>query len=198
VSDYTVAIDTISISGDVLLGEERLQRAKLLFGGAGGAEKVRAAADEQGHFNVVLPRRGTWMVEVEASEEDVFASTKVEVPPDAERVDIKLPDTEVSGWVVGTNGERLSSAEVLLLLPNSARPRRTDNAGNFAFRGVAGGTVRLQATNAATREASTVAEVVVPSAGKVSNIALTIEGLRSVAGIVRAGSAWASVVSPRD
>lgn len=181
--DYTLSLDVASISGKVTIGDSPLPSARLLFGGSGGAEKIRTTTDGDGHFAANLPRRGKWIVDVDAPQSGVAATTQISI--DNDRADIALPSTEVSGWVRDGNGKRLPGARVLLLSEGRPLTRVSEGDGLYRFRGISGGLASLQATDPRTHDYSKSVEVNVPTDGTLQNIELTLEGVRPVKVIVR-------------
>lgn len=182
-SDYTIRIDVGAVSGTVTIGDSPLPSANLLFGGSGGAEKIRSTTDKDGHYNVTLPRRGKWIVDVDAPKEAVAATAEVSI--DKDEVDINLPASEVSGWVRDADGKRLSGARVTLFA--NARPmlRTSEGDGTFRFRGVHGGSAHLRASDPRTHDYSKDVEVTVPEDGRVENVELNLEAVRPLKGVVR-------------
>lgn len=183
--EQLVTLEIAALTGTVTIGDETLPNATLTFGGSGGSEKVSTTADDTGRFKVVLPRRGKWTVDVDAPEAFVSASVAVEVPAEESDVDVELPSTEIAGWVTGPGGARVSGADVELMLEKGVRKRPSDGDGTFRFRGLPGGTARIRASDPRTRGYSRIVEVRVPDEGVASNVALIIEGLREVRGVVR-------------
>jgi len=181
--DYTVSLDVISISGKVTIGDSPLSSAHLLFGGSGGAEKIRTTTDRDGHFVANLPRRGKWIVDVDAPQDGVAATTDVSIEKD--EVDIALPSTEVSGWVRDANGKRFSGARVLLLSHGRPLTRLSAGDGVFRFRGISSGVASLRTNDPRTRDYSEPVEVNVPENGALQNVELTLESVRPVKVIVR-------------
>ena len=185
-SEYAVHLDVSPISGTVTIGDSPLPSANLLFGGSGGAEKVRGTTDQDGNFTVNLPRRGKWIVDVDAPKEDVAATTEVSIQKDNDEVDIRLPSTEVSGRVRDANGKHVAAARVTLLSSSGrAMMRTSDSDGTFRFRGVESGSAHLQAIDVRTHDYSKQTEVAVPDAGGVQNVELSLESVRSLKGVVR-------------
>lgn len=182
-SEYPLQVDVNTVKGMVTIDDLAVPSARLLFGGSGGAEKIHATTDRDGHFTVVLPRLGTWIVDVDAAEESIAATTEVVI--EREEVEIALPGTEVSGWVRDADAQRVPGARVLLFAGAGAMQRTTDKEGNFRFRGVRAGTVQLRANDPKTRDSSGEISVTVPEAGKIANVEMTLESVRSLQGIVR-------------
>lgn len=185
VAEYIVRVDVSAVSGKVSIGDSPLPSANLLFGGSGGAEKVRAATDGDGHFTVSLPRRGKWIVDVDAPAEAVAATTEVSIENDKDEVEISLHSTEVSGWVRDADGKRFPSARVMLLSNGRPMSRTSDSDGNFRFRGVQAGSAHLRASDPRTHDYSKEVEVTVPDDGRIENIELSLESVRSLKGVVR-------------
>jgi len=185
IADYTVRVSVSPISGTVTIGDSPLPSANLLFGGSGGAEKVRAATDGDGYFTVNLPRRGKWIVDVSAPKEAVAATIEVTIEKDKDEVDIPLPSTEVSGWVRGADGQRSPGARVMLLSNGRPMSQTTDSDGTFRFRGVPAGSGQLRASDPRTHDYSKDTEVTVPDGGRIENVELTLESVRSLKGVVR-------------
>ncbi|HEX2059977.1 MAG TPA: carboxypeptidase-like regulatory domain-containing protein, partial [Thermoanaerobaculia bacterium] len=189
-AEQLVTLEIATLAGTVTIGDEALPNATLQFGGSGGSEKVHVKADDTGKFEIVLPRRGQWTVDVDAPDASVAASVRVDVPADASEIEIELPSTEITGWVNGPGGERVAGADVELMLEKGVRRRPTGSDGTFRFRGVQSGAVRIRASDPRTRGYSRIVEVRVAEEGLTPNVALTIESLREVKGVVRSnGSA---------
>ena len=186
--DYTVKLDLATLTGSVTLGGTKLPGASLLFGGSGGAAKIRAKADEEGRFEVTLPRVGAWLVDVTEPRAAVATSVKVSIPDGAESVRIELPDHEISGWVRDSEGQRLPNATVELFVGSvGVQTRPTDSSGVFRFRGVPPGVAILRATDPRTKEYSAESRVTLSEGGNVENVELNIESLRGIHGFVRSG-----------
>jgi len=182
-TDYEVNLDVSSVSGKVTIGDSSVPSATLLFGGSGGVEKIRTATDLDGRFTVNLPRRGKWIVDVDAPQEAIATTTEISIEKDD--VDIKLPSTEVSGWVLDANGKRLSAVPVTLLSAGRPMVRTSEGDGLFRFRAIHDGPVHLQARDPRTHDYSKRIEVNVPEDGKVENIELSLESVRTIKGAVR-------------
>jgi hypothetical protein len=181
VDDYFIDVTVNSVSGKVTIGDSPLPAAHLLFGGSGGAEKIRAVTDRDGHFAATLPRRGTWIVDVEAPQEGVAATTEVSI--DNDEVDIALPSTELSGSVRDAEGKPAAGARVLLFSAGRPFMRLTERDGTFRFKGLGSGAAFLEARDPRTRDYSKRVEVAVPENGTV-NVDLTLESVRPVKVIV--------------
>jgi hypothetical protein len=183
VSDYTVRLDVSAVSGTVKIGDFPLASANLLFGGSGGAEKIRATTDGGGHFAVNLPHRGKWVIDIEDSKEGVAATTEVSINKD--EIDISLPNTEVSGSVLDAEHKRSPAARIMLLSNGRVMYRTSDPDGSFRFRGIQAGSAHLQASDPRTHDYSRDAEVAVPDDGRIQNVELDLESVRPFKGVVR-------------
>jgi hypothetical protein len=183
--DYTIHVDVSPVSGRVTIADSPLPSANLLFGGSGGAEKIRATTDQDGNYTVTLPRRGKWIVDVAAPKDGVAATAEVTIEKDKDNADIALPSTEVSGWVRAADGKRLADARVLLLSNGRPAYRITDSSGNFRFRGIQAGSVSLQASDPHTHDYSKEVEVSVPDTGSVDNVELNLESVKIIKGLLR-------------
>jgi len=182
ISDYNVNVDVNSVSGKVTIGDSPLPSARLLFGGSGGGEKIRAVTDRDGHFAANLPRRGKWIVDVEMPQEGVAATTEVSIEKD--EVDIALPSTELSGSVRDADGKPAAGARVLLFSDGRPLMRITANDGTFRFKGLSGGPASLDAQDPRNHDYSKRVEINVPENGTVDNVELTLESVRPVKVIV--------------
>lgn len=142
----------VEVEGIALLGDEPLA-AQLWFGGRRGARRIQTHSDEEGRFEVVLPEPGRWSVEVSSAELEIQRTlSAVEVAePEGEgaaELEIRLPDTLVSGHVVDPAGERARGAVVTLVDPAAGeRPviLRSDDQGEFTVRGLGFGQISASA-----------------------------------------------------
>ena len=184
-TEYPLAIDLNAVGGIVKFGATPLANARLLFGGSGGKEKVRVKADPEGRFSVTLPRRGKWIVDVLEESSEVSATTEVTLDEMDHELEIVLPETELSGWVVDGKGNRFPSAEVLALSEGRPQSRRAAADGTFRFRGLPAGAVRIRATDPRTTAYSTTVSLELPQ-GKLEGVELKVEELRKIAGLVTA------------
>ncbi|HYC89398.1 MAG TPA: carboxypeptidase-like regulatory domain-containing protein [Thermoanaerobaculia bacterium] len=186
--DSTLTLHPIALEGTVKIGGNALPRASLLFGGSGGAQKIRVKADEEGRFTVTLPRAGEWPVDVTASAESVATTARVTVADGDQSVAIDLPAGELSGWVRDSSGQRLAGARVELFAGGGVLSRVTDAEGVFRFRGVPAGALSVRATDPRNEEYSPESRVTMADGGgRIENVELKIESLRSIHGFVRSG-----------
>lgn len=153
-----IEIDLVSLRGEVLLGKEPLS-ATLYFGGRHAALGSRMESDQDGEFHGVLPRGGTWLVEIDSPEPVLSTHSRVEVQARGDgtaRVTIRLPDTRVFGRVVEEEG-RPVKARVFADSGQGSVEVSTQEAGSFEIRGLPAGLVRLSA-EAGSREGRLVSD----------------------------------------
>lgn len=141
-----IEIDLVSLQGEVLLGEEPLS-ATLYFGGRHAALGSRMESGEDGEFHGVLPREGTWIVEVDSLEPGLSTHARVQIQARADgtaRVAIRLPDTRIFGKVVAEEGGP-AKANVFAESGEGSVEVDTREDGSFEIRGLPAGAVRLSA-----------------------------------------------------
>lgn len=141
-----IEIDLVTLQGEILLGEEPLS-ATLYFGGRHAALGSRMESDEDGEFHGVLPREGTWLVEVESTVPALSTHSRIEVEASRDgkaRVTIRLPDTRVFGKVVEEAG-RPAKASVFAESGEGSVDIDTRDDGSFEILGLPPGPVRLSA-----------------------------------------------------
>ncbi len=116
-SFWPIELPLVEVKGRILLGDEPLPDALLIFGGATGSESTELTADKDGRFAGSLPRDGMWRVDVSAQTPRVERSLrKVEVKrrrggAPAE-VEIRLPNLVLSGTVADDQGRPPAKAIV--------------------------------------------------------------------------------------
>lgn len=137
--ELAIRVETVPVRGRLLFGREGFP-AELIFGGASGVLRVAATADEEGEFEVELPRGGAWRVDVDGGA--LVGGTKwVEVPRKSSgggpaSVEIVFPDNELTGRVVNPLGVPAGGADVFLFAVGELRTARTAADGTFAFHGI--------------------------------------------------------------
>ncbi|RMH23439.1 MAG: carboxypeptidase regulatory-like domain-containing protein [Acidobacteria bacterium] len=148
-----VDVPVVEIEGEIRFGDEPLA-ATMAWGGAFRSPSILITSDEKGKFEGYLPDYGVWQVDlVSEGDESIQSAGSVEVKPQPGRrrakVEIRLPDTEISGEVVRGNGEPVAAAGVLLIREGERRARGanllTDEKGEFRLRGLAEGEYLLRA-----------------------------------------------------
>lgn len=144
---HDITIDLITVRGQIRLGDEPLA-ATLFFGGRHGAVASRMESDRDGDFHGVLPRDGTWLVDIQAEEPALSTHAQVEVDPNPQgkaRVSIELPDTQIFGKVTDDAGQPVSQASVHTSTALGALSVRTDLRGAFELRSVPAGYLQIAA-----------------------------------------------------
>lgn len=184
--EQSLDLDVVAVKGRVKLGDEALPSAVLLFGGTGGPEKVKSTSDAEGRFRTALPRSGKWLVNIEAAAAAVSAEAEVTVGEDSDEVEIRLPASEVSGWVTDASGAR-AKADVVILSRAGPLRRTTEQDGTFRFRGISSGTARIRAVHPGSGEYSNVTELSVPEEGMLEGVHLRLESLSRMTGSVLSG-----------
>lgn len=137
-----IALALTRVAGRVRLGEEPL-RALLFFGGRHRVPSVAAKSDAEGLFQVVLPVREEWTVEIESPNPEVeHRLAGVEVPlGDEAWLELVVPDLSVEGQVVDEAGNAVAGASVRARSAGqpSSGVRSEDPEGRFVFRGLGEG-----------------------------------------------------------
>jgi hypothetical protein len=179
----TIEIELRATSGTVTIGGKPLA-ATLLFGGQSGTEQIHTTSDAAGEFEVRLPRAGKWRVDVESKDAAVHAAVSVSISDKGEALEIKLPDTELSGWVIGSGGTRVAPAEVVVQTSAGVVSRRTESDGTFRFRGITTGDARIGASDPGTGEYSRQLPVTVVDGEAVKDLELRIDASQQLTGVV--------------
>ncbi len=144
-TDFHYSLDGVQVRGQIHLGDEPLQ-ATLWFGGKSGPLRARFDSDETGKFEGLLPREGTWNVELLSGEEGLqLRLPPIEVRKPAGKsyatVEIRVPDTRLQGQVVDERGQPVARASILVKPLARALPSfaETDDEGSFEVRGLTPG-----------------------------------------------------------
>jgi hypothetical protein len=180
---HVIELALIHVNGTVKLGTKPLA-AGLLFGGRSGAEKIEAEADEEGRFDVTLPRTGRWTVDVAAKSEHILSVVEVSVDKGEHDVAIVLPATEVSGWVTGPAGERVTRGSIDLITPAGIVSQPLDDDGTFRVRGVKPGPSAISATDSRTREQSRSVKLTLIEGKPLENVELVLDPMHDLTGTV--------------
>lgn len=144
-----IEVSTINVTGLLRLGSEPIQ-GWLMFGGSQGAERSKMRADDEGRFAGLLPRDGNWEVEVRIPEPAIETFTRVDVVAETDgtaEVAIDVDDTELFGKVIDPEGKPVPGAAVKIEALGAfvSLRRRTDEQGEFHFRGVPAGSAVIAA-----------------------------------------------------
>ncbi len=134
-----IDIVLVTVKGALTLGREPLA-ATLWFGGKHGAPSVKMESDAKGRFHGMLPRQGTWQVDVKAPEPPIETRARVEIQADSSgkaTAEVSLPDTRITGRVVDEEGRPASGADVFFVTNgahNIQVPKTADEHGAFQAR----------------------------------------------------------------
>lgn len=142
-----VEVEMIAIEGRLLLKDEPVE-ARLWFGGRSDVLRSVFTSNADGEFLGVLPRAGTWRVEVAAREPRLHTFLRVRVPEkgsDPRQVRIEIPDTLLSGSVINATGEPVGRAMVSVEASGDSIDTISDERGRFEVRGMPEGRLRLMA-----------------------------------------------------
>ena len=147
---HEISVRLVHVTGEVKRGPEVIPSASVWFGGRFGSVRGSTTTDEDGLFDVYLPRDGDWSVEVETANPRAATRLPVTVAADAHgeaHVTIELPNNAVEGIVVDGNDKPMPNATVSLQHEQAASSTvtRTSSDGRFVFRSVPEGQVRLTA-----------------------------------------------------
>lgn len=182
-AQQTIDIPVLRLRGKVTAANEPIP-AHLLFGGQSGSERIRADADGEGAFTVVLPHGGKWRVDVDEPASGIHTAIATEVDEKHDSVRIDLPDNDIRGWVTGTDGKRAAGANVLLSNEDGVITRRSEPDGTFRFRGVRAGQATLNAADPRTREYSRFVTVAVADGAHIESVELVLQETRTFKGMV--------------
>lgn len=184
-SRLRIDLDLVEVTGHVTLGEEPLA-ARLYFGGY-GASALAMQADDDGNFSGLLPRPGSWVVEIRSEDPRVarrLAKVPVTVSNGGSRaeVEIRLPDTHLHGRTVDEAGTPVKGAWVRLIEGGQPTVTQSDEDGEFEFRGISAGVAILLAEDGDRRSDDQFVTVVENSAAP--GVELRLRKLRLLAGSV--------------
>lgn len=191
---HALDLDLLEVVGTLKLGESELA-GDLWFGGRHGAVRVHARADGEGEFALVLPRPGSWKVDVHSDTEKVRATgVEVEVerpaPGKAAEIEISLPDTELRGTVRDSKGTPVEGARIALVSVGTVAGAtfvESDVLGGYAIRGQAEGSYSIEANKG--RATSQRRPVQLDEELSPTEVDLVLEEGKQLDGIVLAGGA---------
>lgn len=186
-----VDLDVVQVQGTVHLGKNPLA-ATLSFGGRWGAVRIQAQADEDGKFQVFLPRPGTWSLLISSLVPPVTRELpEVEVRPkpgkDIAEIAVHLPTTKLLGRVVDESGAAVAGAQVSVRRPGtSPEPRiqqRADEDGRFELLGLPEGSLQVGA-DASDDRSSDLMTVEVAEDRETPPVTLTVRPQLRISGTV--------------
>lgn len=158
-TSLSLRLEGLRLQGRITLGDEPLEATLRMFGRP-GRESAQFRSGRNGRFEGLIPVEGLWDIEVHAPADGVRAkvdSVEVRTPPgqSVARVEIRLPDTELTGTVVDERGEPVEDARVVLV-PQRKRPVtvETGEEGRFTARGLPPGTVLVHGEHERTESES--------------------------------------------
>lgn len=151
-SRHEVMLPFQRLEGLLTLAGEPLPGATVFFGGRSSEERVVVGSNEEGNFYVFLPRRESWVADID--KESIHLRARVEgIRVDKEpgepwaKVEIEVPDTRVFGKVVDEAGQPLPRALVEVKGPGEGESHQVfaDEDGAFEVRGFGEGRWQLEA-----------------------------------------------------
>lgn len=151
-----VSIKAVQFRGTVRLGDRPIP-ARVIFGGEYSGNPLPFDADERGEFRGFLPASdtGLWRVTVKSDQPRITSTlTNVEVKTDSATgvasVDIRLPETGITGEVVRQDGGPAPNAIVTVFSGPGGDSRAqfvADADGRFDLHGIAPGHYRVSASS---------------------------------------------------
>jgi len=182
---------SVEVCGTVLSGDVPVQ-AFVHFGGAGASPGAHLQADEDGRFAGLLPRSGSWTVQVRDPETGLDALLRdVEVEEregECSEVELRVPDSGARGVVVDEGGRMVEGAMVTMFdidfVPLTFRQSEGD--GSFQFVGITPGPVWLVAHSGLDDglRQSEYTQVEIPTRGAAAPVELKLLDRREVTGTV--------------
>lgn len=147
-----------TVAGNVLLGSDPIE-AELYFVAYHGAVRIPARSDSEGRFEIDVPLRDSWTVDVFAREKQVsqrFQDVRPESSSEDGRrwIELVIPDTTVSGTVVDAQDRSVENARVRAGGRAGGQTQRSDSDGAFSLRGLRPGEYWLGATSNEPRSRS--------------------------------------------
>ncbi len=146
-----VDIPVLRVEGRLLIGKEPL--AATLWLSRKDRRRLRFDSDDHGRFSGVLPEEGLWYPQIQSETEKLRLSLEpVEIkPPQGKNlatVEIRVPDTKLSGQVVDEAGQPVPVARLTLrhMEKNWATDQLdADEKGEFSVRGLHPGPLLVKA-----------------------------------------------------
>ncbi len=143
-----LAISSLPLEGELLLGEEPLPEARVWLGGKAGNPRVELVTDARGRFSSLVPKAGKWRADVTARALPADVRTEVEIDEGGDQfLRIRLPDTEVYGRVVDGDGKPVARAMVSCRSTHGGARVESQADGSFELRGLNAGVLVLSASS---------------------------------------------------
>ena len=150
-SPLFIEIDFVRVCGSVSRGGTPV-RGTLVFGTRSRRPSIAFDLDEDGRFDGHLPFTGEWALELEQDNRRQFLEAVTVQPRRGKshaEVDVRLPDTLVTGMVV-EEGRSVPGARVVILRRGDRLEKEmfssADDEGRFRFVGLRTGEIQLRAT----------------------------------------------------
>jgi len=182
-----ISVASSRVTGRLTIGKRPLE-ASLWFGGEHGAQRIAMTSDGHGRFAGYLPRRGRWNVEVRNRAASIETSTVVDVPTDGKQLSIELPDTTVSGSVLGPDGP-VAGADVAALTTAGTVSMMSGGDGSFTMKGLPAADVTLRAHERSTGNVSRAVVLHLAATREMSDVQLVLESTKKIQGYVLAHGA---------
>jgi hypothetical protein len=144
----SITVDALFVRGTLRLGQDPLS-ATLWFGGRFGSSAVRMEADDQGKFQGVLPRGGSWAIDVDAIQPKFQTRARVEVESGdkgTSQLEIVLPANRLYGAVLADDGLPAAGALVSVSTADVDLAVTADELGRFDVRGLQPGIILAAAS----------------------------------------------------
>jgi hypothetical protein len=139
-----ITLPTLLRSGTLRAGDEPLE-AGITFLHVDG-QSVHAASGEDGSFQAVFPRTGTWSPKVRLGRgRSELRIAPVEIEQDDRPIDLSLPGGRIRGTVADAAGTPVKAAVHLTIGRELVAQRLTEGDGGFEFVGIAPDSYQLHA-----------------------------------------------------
>lgn len=145
-----IDVPVLRVDGRLLIGKEPL--AATLWLSRKDGRRLRFDSDDRGRFSGVLPEEGLWYPQIQSETEKLRLSLEpVEIKPPKGKnlatVEIRVPDTKLSGQVVDEAGQPVPVAQLILrhMEKNWTDQLEADEKGEFSVRGLHPGPLLVKA-----------------------------------------------------
>ena len=192
-----VGVETVSLQldlpaeglvGRVLVGSEPLA-AELYFGAFHGAVRIAAQSDREGRFEVLVPMRESWTVDVYARDQQISQRFQdvIPEPGDSEGIrwlELVIPDTIVEGTVVDAQQRPVEGARVQASGRGGGQTQESDHEGAFVLRGLRPGEYGLSAASEDGRSRSAIRQIEINAEDPSPPVELVLTENRQIVGQV--------------